>query len=65
METSNSFKHYKDYKGFKIFSRNNGITKDFFAFKLTENKKVYEFRTKDYKTLKSLENSIDKYLDNK
>lgn len=61
MET---FKLYKIYKNFSIYKKGTTKEKFFFGFKLDSKKKKYEFRTKDYKTLKSVEKSIDNYLFN-
>lgn len=59
MET---FKKYKEYKDFIIFMKNDKTSKEFFGFKLKEDRKNYEFRTKNYKTLESVKKKIDLYL---
>lgn len=58
-----TYKIHEKYKGFSIYKKDCIYEKDFFGFKMGSDKK-YEFRTKNYKTLKSVKTSIDKYIVN-
>ena len=60
-----TFKFHIKYKDFFIFKNNDTLSNQFFGFKFTEDKKSYKFRTKNYKTLKSVKKEIDLYLKNK
>ena len=60
-----AFKKYKKYKDFFIFMKEDKALKEFFGFKFKEDKKSYEFRTRNYKTLRSVEKAINLYLKTK
>jgi len=59
---NNSFKVYERYKDFLIFKKDGILTNEFFGCKLTQDKKEYEFRTKDFKNVTYVKKSIDRYI---
>lgn len=62
---SNSFKFYEKYNDFLIYKKDGVLIKEFYGFKLTQDKKEYEFRTKTFNNVVYVKKSIDRYISKK